>query len=95
MIFQCRPSPVHEILPMEFLFEFIPASNSLPPTDRSRIACRTNEDANGFSGQYAGSIKTPDVKLTLEHARGVSKAKLVMRLVSQKITIWSQTRDYG
>lgn len=80
---------------MEFLFEFVPASNSIPPTDRSRIACRTNEVRNVFSGQYSGSIKTPDIKLTLKDARGVSKVKLVMRLVSLKITIWSQTQDYG
>lgn len=80
MIIQCMPSPVHENLPMEFLFEFIPARNCLPATDRSRIGCSSNEDTNGFSGQYAGSVKTPDLKVTLEDARGVEKVKLVIEV---------------
>lgn len=80
MIIQCMPSPVHENFPVEFLFEFIPAKNSLPPADRSRIGFRTNEDTNGFSGQYTGSIKSPDLKVTFEDARGVSKVKLVIEV---------------
>ena len=80
MIIQWMPSPVHENFPVEFLLEFILARNSLPPEDRSRIRFRTNEDTNGFSGQYAGSIKTPDLKVTLEEGRGVSQVKLVIEV---------------
>lgn len=72
------PFPVHKILPTELLFKFIPAGDNIPPTGRSRISFRTNKDTNRFSGQYAGSIKTPDLKVTLKDARGVSKVKLVI-----------------
>lgn len=72
--------PCPRKLSIEFLFEFNPAGNSLPPVDRYRISCRTNEDTNGFSGQYARSIKTPDLKLTLDNARGISKTKLAIEV---------------
>ncbi len=42
---------------VEFLFEFIPARKSLPPTDRSGIACRTNEDRKAFSEECDGWIE--------------------------------------
>ena len=69
--------PVNENFSLEFLIEFIPR---LPPADRSRIGFCTNEDTNEFSGQYAESIKTPDLKVTLEDARGVKKVKLVIEV---------------
>lgn len=43
-------SVVHENLPTEFLFEFIPARNSLPPTDQpgsAFVPTKTQTDSPG------------------------------------------------
>lgn len=74
MTIHCMIAPLHRHVAEIFSGKLSVIKNNL----EYRIRCILNGDTNGFSGQYADSRKTPDLKVTYKNAEGGVEVRLVI-----------------
>ncbi|KAI9859055.1 MAG: hypothetical protein M1813_007183 [Trichoglossum hirsutum] len=80
LIVQFMPLPVHESITSIFTRGFNAAQESLPYPLRTRITAVTNQEFDGFGGQYSGSNKTPDLAVEFKNSKGDLEPKFVLEV---------------
>ena len=73
-------SPVHQSIIFIFSEGFIFTTADLPAPVHRNIIAVSNQDFNGFEGQYLGSNKTPNLAVLYRNDTGVRKAKFILEV---------------
>lgn len=100
LIIKCMPSPVHESAIDIINSGFIVAREGLPP--ESDFGISTGEEFLGFEGQYAGSLKVPDLAVEFTDAALGSRPKFIVEVglsetyddLLQDAKLWLEGTDY-
>jgi hypothetical protein len=100
LIVKFMPSPVHESVTDTITRGFIAAAEGLP--ERWDFDIAFNQNFNGFSGQYAGSCKVPDLAVEFTNAAGDCPPKFILEIglsetyedLLQDARLWLEGNDY-